>query len=251
MPKIASQHANDPWRPLLEWPEDALVQWGGHGIVLAGKDSYKTAFFEVFPKDGSAGFIRGEGEGLEAAEADAHKTWVRQSGCNATGGHRWTRARRQKGGGIQTYTNGGCFCLKCGSFQTVMPPIVELGAWRKPLSVMEIDAIAMGHCRPTERDDAKSREYSRKLGLRARRSGIRMPPVTSPVQGRRAFEQDPYELACQRAVAEFYIDHRERFDTQSTDEGIIGFFDGMALRHLKRIAEDYLEEQGAEVEGQA
>jgi hypothetical protein len=245
MPIIASQHTNAPWRPLLEWPEDAFVQWGGRGIVLAGNDSYQTAFFEVFPKDGSAGFIRGEGEGLEAAEADAHKTWVRQSGCHATGGHRWTRAMRKKGGGAQTYTNGGCFCLKCGSFQTVMPPIVELGAWRKPLSVMEIDGIAMGFCRPTERGYTRSREYSRKLGLRARMSGIHLPPVTPKPDGLRIFEQDAYELACQRAVGEFYIANRERLENQTPDGSVIGFFDGMALRHLKCIAEDMLEEPGA------
>jgi hypothetical protein len=244
---IAGQHKNDVWRPLLGWPEDCLVQWGGRGLVLS-KDGnhYQTAFFEAFPKDGSAGFIRGEGKGLEAAEAAAHKIWQRQNGCNTTGGHRWSRTLRNNSGGVQTYINGGCFCLKCGSFKSVMAPVVALGDWRKPLSVVEISAIASGHCRPSRRDDAESLAWSHKLSLRAKLSGIKLPPVTEREEGLRLFEEDSYELGCQRAVAEFYLANRERLESSPKGYGLVDLFDAIAVHQLKKIADEFLENQQAD-----
>jgi hypothetical protein len=243
MPIIASQHKNEAWRPLLAWPDDALVQWGGSGVVLAGRESYQTAFFEVFPKDGSAGFLRGEGVDLEAAESSAHKAWTRQNACHTASGHRWSRAMRNKDGGVSTYTNGGCFCLRCGSFQTAMAPIVELGAWRKPLGVSEIDHIASGFCRPSKNLDAIGRKWLRTLALRAALSGIKLPPITPREPGLGPFAQDSYQRACERAVALFYIANRDLLESNGADDEMSGLLDGFAIKRLKRIAETLLQEQ--------
>lgn len=240
MPIIARQHANDPWRPTLAWPETTRVQWGGNGLVLSGnKGSYTTAFFEAFPKDGSGGFIRGEGADVDAAEAKAFAAWKRQHGCHASGGHRWTRSRRYGAGKFETYTNGGCFCLKCGAFETVMPPVVKLGGWREPLSVGELSAIAAGDCRvrPWSGDAPKDRKWRRGMELRARASGIQLPLMQPRDPGLGPFVSDAYTEGCRRAVAEFCRANIERLADGKEDDGIIGFLDGMAIQGLRRLAE--------------
>lgn len=105
--------------PSGEWPERAMVQWGGNGVVLGGKEGAReTAFFEAFPP---GHFIRGEGETVSEAEVDALSQWRR---INACPGHRWSR----KG-----YANGAGVCRSCGCFKpNVFPPIVRLGEWRQP-----------------------------------------------------------------------------------------------------------------------
>lgn len=43
--------------PSETWPEDCMVQWGGGGVVFTGKGSYRTAFFEAFPKARAPSFV--------------------------------------------------------------------------------------------------------------------------------------------------------------------------------------------------
>ena len=57
----------EPYVLKCDWPEDCFVQGGTSGLVLKGKSTYKTAFFEAFPKNPDC-FVRGEGESLEEAE---------------------------------------------------------------------------------------------------------------------------------------------------------------------------------------
>lgn len=122
MPRIAEHHKNDPYRPLGDWPDNVLVQWGRGGLVINPDDSgyAVAAFFEAFPKDNASSFIRGEGPTLLDAEREALIAYKRELACE----HRWCRGR---------YTNGGGVCAKCNAFQTVFKPIVKLGDWRKPI----------------------------------------------------------------------------------------------------------------------
>lgn len=240
MPLIARHHAEDLWRPVQSWGDTVHVQWGDHGLVMVdGGKSYGTAFFEAFPKDGSSSFIRGEGADVEAAEAKAFAAWKRQHGCHASGGHRWTRSRRYGAGKFETYTNGGCFCLKCGAFATVMLPVVKLGSWREPLSVGELSAIAAGACRvsPWSGNAPKDRKWRRGMELRARASGIQLPPVQPRDPSLGPFSSDEYTEGCRRAVGEFCRANIERLADGKEDDGIIGFLDEMAIQGLRRLAE--------------
>lgn len=244
MPIIKSHHAKDEWRPLLAWPDDCTVQWGGRGVVFSGKETYQTAFFEAFPADGSAGFLRGEGKTIEEAEADAFSQWERQAGCFRGRGHRWTRARRlgdvharaAKHGrplnrlssgqlrdlmkAINTYTNSGCFCLRCGAFQCVARPIPEIGKWRDPLRSTELEAIGSGMVRREPWEDKvpederrRSQLFRRRLELRAKANGIVLPDHTAPeFQGTgNLFDEDPYDTACHEAALAYYVQQAKRF----------------------------------------
>src|SRR5690606_23811895 len=122
MPIVAPQHAHDEWRPQHAWPEECYVQWGRHGIVLEKKSTRRTAFCEAFPKNGIPGFIRGEGVALEGAEQSAFAQWTASQQCQ----HAWGR---------RGYLNGGGICRHCKAFGTVFEEVVQLGAWRKPLSM--------------------------------------------------------------------------------------------------------------------
>ena len=106
------------------WPEDCFVQCGGNGIVfqegsleealenpletlseLSGttknKKSYRTAFFEAFPKNPSC-FLRGEGKNIEEAEENAWKQWEKI--CNCTE-HKFERYNNRK--------DGYAYCMNC------------------------------------------------------------------------------------------------------------------------------------------
>lgn len=188
MPKIARHHANDPWRPLLAWEEDAFVQWGRSGLVLRADKRggcYGTAFFEAFPPRDS--FIRGEGATLETAEAKAHAQWLKVSACRRSGGHSLSRGK---------YTNGAGVCRRCGGFVSeAFKPIVALGGHKTPLSASEISLISMGSAHPdgsAQPDDAA--RYARKLHLRARTQGVLLPDP------RTCDNDDAYVNACERAV---------------------------------------------------
>lgn len=99
-----------------------MVQWG-HGIIPA------VPFFEAFPP---GTFIRGEGETIADAEAEAFAQFQSEFACN----HVWGRYREGHG----TYTNGAGWCRKCGAFRGRMfNEVVILGHWRKPLSFSERD----------------------------------------------------------------------------------------------------------------
>lgn len=86
-----------------QWPDDCYLQCGATGIVLSASGSYVTAFFEAFPKAPQT-FIRGEGQDLPAAEADAWAQWQKIVACPA---HEFER---------RGYKNGAGFCKHCGLF---------------------------------------------------------------------------------------------------------------------------------------
>lgn len=237
-PLIARHHAEDPWRPMQAWADTVYVQWGDHGLVMVeGGKSYGTAFFEAFPKDGSSSFIRGEGADLEAAEVKAFKTWRRHLDCHLSRDHRWSRSRRLKSGGIQTYTNGGCHCLKCGAFEMAMAPVVSLGRWRDPINVQELESVAAGYCRqsPNGPDNSK---WRRRMELRARASGINLPPIQPRGADWTYLHGDTYTAGCARAVADFCKANPEILGEKQSSGGLADFFEEMSLRTLKRVVEE-------------
>ena len=96
------------------WPDDCFVQSGDRGIVITDKGSYRTAFFEAFPRSPNT-FIRGEGETIQAAEAQAWGEYQRVSSCPGPNGHEFE---------ARGYENGAGICKHCGMFSTnVIPPI--------------------------------------------------------------------------------------------------------------------------------
>ncbi len=101
--KFARQSFGKPWRCLKPWPDDCFVQCGGSGVVIGNekKDSYKTAFFEAFPKSPNT-FIRGEGSDIAAAEASA---WAKYQKILACDGHDFARRGEES-----------AICKKCGLF---------------------------------------------------------------------------------------------------------------------------------------
>lgn len=93
-----------------QWPDECYLQCGRTGIVFTKAGSYRTAFFEAFPKSPST-FIRGEGRDLQAAEADAWAKWQKITQCP---GHEFER---------RGYKNGLGFCQHCGmSFSRAFEP---------------------------------------------------------------------------------------------------------------------------------
>lgn len=65
------------------WPDDCFVQSGGFGVVLRSQAKggvYRTAFFEAFPKEPKC-FIRGEGDSVEDAEAQAYRKLQKHLAC--------------------------------------------------------------------------------------------------------------------------------------------------------------------------
>lgn len=241
---IASHLRRDTYSPGQPWPDDCTVQWGGGGVVLTPDGSYVTAFFEAFPAVG--GFIRGEGETIEAAEAKAWSLYRRERVCHESGGHQWSRNRRRrtKDGELLTdlYTNGGCFCMRCGSFRTVMPAIVILGSWREPLRATELHSVASGFCRVTDDHDRAQQVHARRLELRARLSGIAVPDWRDPAYADDipySFEpeENRYAAACRAAVLEFYAREHERLRAEPDYDSILGDVMGSwALRSLHRDA---------------
>jgi hypothetical protein len=222
-PSIASHLVNDPWRPVQLWNPTTMVQWGRQGLVIGKENCYTTAFFEAFPGNG---FIRGEGKTLEEAELRAFVEWQRDQECEQNGGHRLSRVRRMNGKTI-TYNNGGCFCAKCGAFVSEgMPKIVTLGAYKKPLEIIELESISMGHCRPSKFDAQYGLAgYGRKLELRARAFGIKLPPTPEALDRINLFEDDPYVIACGDAVVDYCKTNMDLFKETG---------DGSFLDHIHR-----------------
>lgn len=220
MPIIASQHR---WKdahhtPSARWPADCLVQWGSSGIVFARGSgrSYRTAFFEAFPGEG--GFIRGEGPTLRQAEANALKRFRREAACR----HRWGR---------RGYSNGAGRCIGCGAFRSdVFPPIRTLDAWRKPLTDIEIDAVASGFTQPLKDDDAKTGRYRRRLLLKARLAGIEVPhPHSGNPDGTDCIEA--HAEACEQAVRNWLATGPRRRDPVA--EGALeGLFDRVSRQRV-------------------
>jgi len=116
--------ANEQYECQYPWPEDCFVQCGGNGLVLSGSleesfddpvtavgqilevteqpaGSYRTAFFEAFPRNPNT-FIRGEGKTVQEAETAAWEKHQKHAVCD--------HPEFEKRG----YTNGLGFCVKCG-----------------------------------------------------------------------------------------------------------------------------------------
>lgn len=209
------------------WPEDCFVQWGGNGIVLskeAGK-SYRTCFFEAFPKEGS--FIRGEGATIREAEEQAFGKFLKESACQ----HAWSR---------KAYTNGGAICRKCGSFQTVFQPIVKLQGFRDPLPPSSLELAAEGLLRK-DPDDPGSNKFLYKTWLRARLAGIDLPDFNSAPPRQDRFGRDDYTEASREAVKAFLKDKKELLE-RGEEDGLLGLFTDfhiISLQHL--MDEDDLE----------
>lgn len=107
--KYARNGFKEPYPCEKEWPDNCFVQCGEGGVVLCGENSYRTDFFEAFPKEPST-FIRGEGKSIQEAEVDA---WAKYQRILACDGHEF----RRKG-----TTNG--VCVKCNLFQSnILAPI--------------------------------------------------------------------------------------------------------------------------------
>jgi hypothetical protein len=85
------------------WPVDCYIQGGRRGFVFRDKGAHYVTpfFFEAFPTDPQT-FLRGEGDTMEAAEAQAWKRWERVTACP---GHEYE---------ARGYTNGLGFCRHCG-----------------------------------------------------------------------------------------------------------------------------------------
>ena len=72
----------------FDWGK-TYIQGGDSGIVFSKKGSYRTAFMEAFPKiHGMGTFIRGEGDGIQAAEQQCWEIYQRMLNCK---GHEWDR----------------------------------------------------------------------------------------------------------------------------------------------------------------
>ena len=167
MVKIASHCVARPYTPQCEWPETTYVQWGGGGLVVKNDGSgYRTAFFEACPDDNSSGFIRGEGESIEAAERSAFARWEREINCQHT---HWQR---------REYRNGLGFCAKCGAAKSVFQPIHTLGYWRKPIQKHEEWLLE-----DIDFDDPIISRYQRKLLLRRKLFGVDAPGKAGGVLG--------------------------------------------------------------------
>jgi len=232
MTKVSQHLKNTGYQISCTWPKACRVQWGAGGIVFSRSGNYRTAFFEAFPNDGAGGFIRGEGETIEAAEQSAFSQWKKQAQCDAQGGHAWSRTRRLKDGKTRTYSNGGCFCTKCGAFKTVMKPIVKLGEWRKPFSADQLASVAGGMTHPY-RDDEDARRYARQLELRASLAGVDLPDWR---QYRFPEQEAEFEELCLTKAAEYYATQTQ-LDTNK--DGILaGLATEWGLADIKRRAEE-------------
>lgn len=90
---------------LLELHHDwgCFCQAGDKGIVFTKKGSYRTAFFEAFPRDPNT-FIRGEGKDIIEAENDAWQQFEKIMACKQ---HEFER---------RGYRNGAGFCKHCDLF---------------------------------------------------------------------------------------------------------------------------------------
>ncbi len=145
-----------PHALVCDWPQDARVQWGGHGLVIGAKP-YMTAFFEAFlPVEG---FIRGEGETIAAAERAAWALLERDRACPR---HQWTR---------RGYRNGLGFCRFCGASRSgVFRPIVTLGTWREPVTWHWVGLLGETVERPDDPGDRRRRLRLKHFGAAPRPS---------------------------------------------------------------------------------
>lgn len=103
--KTAKKFLGEPFVCLKEWPEDCAVQCGDDGIVFTENSSYRTAYFEAFPRDPHT-LIRGEGKTIQEAEESAWNQIQKHLACKK---HKFER---------REYRNGAGFCVHCGLFNS-------------------------------------------------------------------------------------------------------------------------------------
>lgn len=92
-----------------EW--ECFCQAGKSGLVLAGENSYTTAFFEAFPSNPNC-FIRGEGGTVEEAEEQCWQKYQKIRTCN----HEMERRGR---------TDGYGYCKHCSYSAMVFEPLTK------------------------------------------------------------------------------------------------------------------------------
>jgi hypothetical protein len=115
---VARQSFGDSVPATFLWPVDCFIQCGDSGVVIgAGEgDSYRTAFWEAFPRNPDT-FLRGEGATVQEAEQKCFEHYQRILACP---GHEFERGKYQNGAGI---------CKHCRLFLSgVFEPT---DAWKK------------------------------------------------------------------------------------------------------------------------
>lgn len=134
------------------WPADCFIQGGGDGIVLQSGSmnaaladpeqgveavaaalgltnptgSYRTAFFEAFPKRPIT-FLRGEGKTLTEAEDACWRDWQQVLACP---GHEFERRHYRTGSGICKH----CGMFSSSAFATTIDPCVLCGDYRAEMA---------------------------------------------------------------------------------------------------------------------
>lgn len=218
--RIAQRNSRDSWQPLCDWPHQTFVQWGRTGFVFSRTGNYQTAFFEAFiDNDPDVGFIRGEGEDLAAAEANAWARYRNAKECR----HIWGR---------RGYLNGVGVCLRCGHLKAnVFKQVPVLGAWREPLSSSELSIISMGS---VDGDPVPGEEeFIAKLRLRARRAGLFLPSRKKVTQGIPETEaSEAFYMACRDVLAAWLATNGL---PKSAGTGLQGLFDRISGAGLKDI----------------
>lgn len=151
---------SEPYNCLKEWEESTFCQCGDNGLVLPAEEleksltnskdaltlasealgdpvkkskaSYRTAFFEAFPKNPKC-FIRGEGETVEEAENDAWEQWQKIINCES---HEWTRKNR---------TDGYAYCTKCPLSGSFLEPSTTCALCQTPTK-RKVDKLNNHYC---------------------------------------------------------------------------------------------------------
>jgi hypothetical protein len=143
--------ADDIYPCAHPWPQDCFVQAGGDGVVVAKEGSYRTAFFEAFPRSPDV-FIRGEGETVDAAEEDAWRRYMRVVDGHE---HEWDRRDR---------TDGYAHCLACGIGCMVFEPLTNCAVCAIPAAYGQ-DAEAAWYCEAHHKElpDDRLPEWSRRM----------------------------------------------------------------------------------------
>jgi hypothetical protein len=117
-------------------PWTCFVQCGDDGVVFAGTDSYRTAFFEAFPKDPNC-FVRGEGKNVEDAEDACWKKYEAIRSCK----HDMERRNR---------TDGYGYCKHCSYSTMFFEPITRCRICDKPANYTQ-DSSGRTYCKPHSR----------------------------------------------------------------------------------------------------
>lgn len=194
------------YTPICDWPEDCTVQWGGIGGPSFGKPPYTETFFEAFPKDG--GYLRGEGKTFDQAEKACFLKWQKMSQCN----HLWARHGN----------HGYAKCRNCGEGKSFFNPIVELGAWKKPINGHQISAIAEGCIQDVawskELQKPRQRKWRRHLYLKAKQAKLKLPPTPGPSMDPEDEETRKYTNECAEVCFQYYKEIYEKIDPDNEQQ---------------------------------